>query len=355
MNTAEGPLFVIDDDPGSRRAVAALASSLKIKCETFASAEEFLTRCIPSMTGCALIDFRLPGMDGLQLLDRLRAMGGSLAVVLISAHADVSMAVRALRNGALTVLEKPYQSNDLIDVIREAISHSVHKRQSPSMPVDGRSQRLLACDLHDGVAQYLAAASMLLEHFQREHSAETDGESNPFQKAVRLLRLSLDEVRCLIRGTHNPAGTESLVAVLKSVAAEFADRLEIDLIHNLHTEKLEEHRCNAIYRILQESLTNVWRHSRSRKVRVEAKSVDGHVAVHVRDWGIGFDTEEVARDRFGLEGIRDRARLVGCDAAINSVPGKGTWVSIRIPHDQPAFQAAGAACSESASPPNRDV
>ena len=67
MKTSQGILFVIDDDRKSRMAVAALALSLKIKCETFVSAEAFLGRYTPSLTGCALVDFRLGGMDGLEL------------------------------------------------------------------------------------------------------------------------------------------------------------------------------------------------------------------------------------------------------------------------------------------------
>ena len=95
MKTSQNTLFVIDDDPKSRKAVAALASSLKITCETFASAEGFLDRCDSSLTGCALVDFRLDGMDGLQLQERLHAMGSGLSVILISAYADMSLAVRA--------------------------------------------------------------------------------------------------------------------------------------------------------------------------------------------------------------------------------------------------------------------
>ena len=130
MKTSQGTLFVVDDDPKSRKAVAALASSMKIKCETFASAEEFLDRYDPSLTGCALVDFRLGGMDGLQLQDRLRAMGSALSVVLISAYADVPLAVRAMKSGAVAVIEKPYRNDDLADAIRKALDRSTRVRQS---------------------------------------------------------------------------------------------------------------------------------------------------------------------------------------------------------------------------------
>jgi FixJ family two-component response regulator len=104
----------------SRKAAKALASSLKIPCESFASAEEFLDRYSPSLTGCLLLDYRLGGMDGLQLQERLRGMGSLLRVVLISAYADAPLTVRALRNGAAAVVEKPYKDDDLADAIRKA-------------------------------------------------------------------------------------------------------------------------------------------------------------------------------------------------------------------------------------------
>jgi len=130
MNTSQVTLFVVDDDPKSRKAVAALALSMKIWCETFASAEGFLDRYDPSLTGCALVDFRLGGMDGLQLQERLQAMGSTLPVVLISAYPDVSLAVRALKGGAVAFVEKPYKNDELADAIRKALEHSTHARHS---------------------------------------------------------------------------------------------------------------------------------------------------------------------------------------------------------------------------------
>ncbi len=128
MKTSQGTLFVVDDDPKARKAVAALASSMKIKCDLFASAEAFLDHYDSSLTGCALVDYRLGGMNGLQLQECLRAMGSKLSVVLISAYADVPMAVRAMANGAVTVIEKPYKNDDLADAIHKALDQSASGR-----------------------------------------------------------------------------------------------------------------------------------------------------------------------------------------------------------------------------------
>jgi two-component system, LuxR family, response regulator FixJ len=129
MTTSKGILFVIDDDPKSRKAVAALASSMQIECETFVSAEGFLDRYDPSLTGCALVDFRLGGMDGLQLQERLQALGSALSVILISAYAGASLAVRAVKNGAVAFIEKPYKNDELADAIRKALDRCTHAPQ----------------------------------------------------------------------------------------------------------------------------------------------------------------------------------------------------------------------------------
>jgi FixJ family two-component response regulator len=146
MKISKISLFVVNDDPRSCKAVAALASSLRIRCETFASAEGFLDRYDSSLTGCALVDFRLRGMDGLQLQERLQAMDSTLSVVVISAYANESLAVRALKGGAVAFIEKPYKADELADAIREAMERSTHARHSRAEQTE-KQQRLAAQEL----------------------------------------------------------------------------------------------------------------------------------------------------------------------------------------------------------------
>jgi signal transduction histidine kinase len=347
MNTSQGKLFVVDDDPKARGALGALAASMKIPCEQFASAEEFLDRHDPSLRGCALIDYRLQGMDGLQLLDRLRAENTSLHLVLVSAYADVSMAVQAMKKGALAVLEKPYQLNELADVLREAIERADQPPHPISEQLD--STRRLLCDLHDGVAQYNAVAIMLLDSYEKDYGSKAEDAREVFQKAMRFLRLGLGELRSLIRGTQSEQAPESLVESLKKAAAEFQDRLDVELIHHLKPMQVDMQLTKESYRMVQELLGNAWRHSGSRKVRIEVGSDDHHLCMNVRDWGVGFDVEKVAEDRFGLMGIRERAKMLGGEVAIESAPDEGTCVSVRIPLGGHALP--GSACNV----PNEDV
>ena len=88
---------------------------------------------------------------------------------------------------------------------------------------------------------------------------------------------------------------------------------------------------NALYRIAQEALTNACKHSKSKKVMVTMAQEGQDVRLEVRDWGIGFDPESVEKGHFGLEGIRQRVRLLGGRLTIESKPGSGTLVQVVVP------------------------
>jgi FixJ family two-component response regulator len=140
VDPLKGTLFVVDDDPKARKAVAILARSLRIQCETFTSGEAFLDYYQPSLEGCLLIDLRLEGMSGLQLQERLMALGSLLPVILISAYATVPLTVQGIRNGALTLLEKPYLDDELTDAILDALARNIVLRESHTSQQDTKRQ-----------------------------------------------------------------------------------------------------------------------------------------------------------------------------------------------------------------------
>ena len=86
-----------------------------------------------------------------------------------------------------------------------------------------------------------------------------------------------------------------------------------------------------MFRIAQESLQNACRHSRSDRIRVELAQRDGRICLDVRDWGVGFSLAAVEEHRFGLQGIRERVRLLDGRVVIESAPGKGTHISVELP------------------------
>jgi signal transduction histidine kinase len=88
---------------------------------------------------------------------------------------------------------------------------------------------------------------------------------------------------------------------------------------------------NAIFRIIQESLTNARRYSQSMKVRIRLVQREDGIRIEVEDWGVGFNPKNIAEGHFGLAGINERARLFGGAAIIRSSPGKGTRIVVELP------------------------
>ncbi len=109
------------------------------------------------------------------------------------------------------------------------------------------------------------------------------------------------------------------------------DAPEIEYHHDVQFKRLEPMLENSLFRIAQEALTNACRHSRSKKVRVTLVQKGDKVTLEVRDWGIGFDQGTVQENRFGLEGVRERARILGGKLSIKSEPGRGTVIRVTFP------------------------
>jgi two-component system, LuxR family, response regulator FixJ len=122
MDGTDFILYVVDDEPAARAGIAALAASMGLVSETYSSGEEFLEHFAPARSGCAVIDLRLEAMDGIELQKRLLGMGCELPVIFVSAFMNLPNTVQAMQNGAVTVLEKPCQPDQLMAAIRTALS-----------------------------------------------------------------------------------------------------------------------------------------------------------------------------------------------------------------------------------------
>ncbi len=120
--TPQPTVFVVDDDAQVLESLAWLLKSAGLPARTFNSAEAFLDDCSADARGCLLLDLRMPGMDGLALAEELRRRAINLPVVLISAHADVPLAVRAMKAGVVDVLEKPFNDETLLERVDEALA-----------------------------------------------------------------------------------------------------------------------------------------------------------------------------------------------------------------------------------------
>ena len=120
---SEKPIVhVIDDDDALRDSVRLFLDNEGLEVRPYASAIEFLSALSSSPTGCVVTDVRMPGMSGMELLAHLATRGLALPVIVVTGHADVPLAVRAMKEGAVDLLEKPFRADDLISAVRKALA-----------------------------------------------------------------------------------------------------------------------------------------------------------------------------------------------------------------------------------------
>jgi FixJ family two-component response regulator len=117
----QATVFIVDDDPSVRTALRRLLESVGHSCEAFGTATEFLKRAELGVSGCVLLDVRMPGPSGLDLQRLLKAAGHDIPVIFVTAHADVPLTVRAMKAGAIEVLTKPFDDQSLLDAVQQAL------------------------------------------------------------------------------------------------------------------------------------------------------------------------------------------------------------------------------------------
>ncbi|MFG0248022.1 MAG: response regulator transcription factor [Phycisphaeraceae bacterium JB051] len=129
-------VFVVDDDAAVRESMAWLIESHGYDVQIFGSAQTFLDVYQPYMVGCIVLDVRMPGMDGLQLQNLLHEQGCVLPTIFVTGHAEVPIAIAAIRSGGFDFLEKPFDDDVLLERIEQALALDAQSRDDPNRHQD---------------------------------------------------------------------------------------------------------------------------------------------------------------------------------------------------------------------------
>jgi FixJ family two-component response regulator len=128
MEGGSSVVFVVDDDLSVREALRSLIRSVGLRCETFQSAAEFLAFPLPESPACLVLDVELPGGSGLELPAELRRAGVEMPIIFITGHGTIPMSVRAMKDGAVEFLTKPFSEPELLRAIEQAIERNRAER-----------------------------------------------------------------------------------------------------------------------------------------------------------------------------------------------------------------------------------
>lgn len=121
-------VFVVDDDPSLLKGLRRLIKSFGLDAETSESAEDFLAHELPDSPSCLILDIHMPGMNGIELQERLLAAGVPIPVIFLTGHGDVPASVSAMKAGAIDFLQKPFEDEALLEAIHAAIEKDQEAR-----------------------------------------------------------------------------------------------------------------------------------------------------------------------------------------------------------------------------------
>ena len=209
--------------------------------------------------------------------------------------------------------------------------HRVLRRM---LAAQDQERQLVAYEIHDDLAQKLTGEVMQFEAFEQLRNGNPKQASDCFSAGIHLLRESLSEARRLIAGLRPPILDErGVLAAIAHLLHDVMDEsgLQVEFHSRVKFKRLQPLTENAIFRIVQESLTNVQRHSKSGTAQIRLVQVGDRLRIEIQDHGIGFDPKGVTEKCFGLAGIRQRARVLGGRATVDSTPGQGTRITVDLP------------------------
>jgi len=165
MNTPSATVYIVDDDNELRASLVWLLETVSVQAESFASAKEFLAAYDPNRPACLVLDVRMPETGGFQLQQMLNNQGATLPIIFVSAHGDIPMSVKALQNGAIDFVEKPYNPQQMLERIQGALQQAIQLHDSEEQRKKIRAklsklterEREILCRVLDGKASKVIA------------------------------------------------------------------------------------------------------------------------------------------------------------------------------------------------------
>jgi PAS domain S-box-containing protein len=211
------------------------------------------------------------------------------------------------------------------------------------LELQDRERRLVAYEIHDGFIQDVVGARMIIQGIRQMLMDIDVGLYKRLDTAVSLMARAISEGRRLISELRPMIIDEmGLIDAIDYLVGEeeSSGDIEFTFTHRMEADRLPPLLQATIFRILREAVTNARRHGRATRVDIRLTQVGGqYLIVEVQDNGRGFDPSRVPKDRLGLSGIRERARLFGGGASIESSPGAGTRITVKVALNAPANMA----------------
>jgi signal transduction histidine kinase len=345
---SKAKILLVDDEPKSLYALQELLSTLGENLMTAQSGEEALRLALKHDFAVILLDVRMPGIDGFETakLIRNRERSRLTPIIFLTAAADeMTSMFRGYEVGAVDYLMKPV----VPEILKSKVSVFVelHRKSERLKESEDKLRRLaahlisvreeerahIAREIHDELGQVLTGIKMEVGWLQKRLKEPALLEKT--ESMSKLIDSTVQTVRKIATGLRPEMLDDmGLVAAIGWQAKEFQKRTGIRCRVKLppETAKLDIDVSTTAFRIFQEILTNVARHSRATRVDIDLGVTEDQVSLEVHDNGVGIAESDLhGRKSLGLLGMHERALLFGGEVRISGAPGHGTRVSVVIP------------------------
>lgn len=352
-------ILMVDDQPAKLLSYEAILAELDENLIKASSGKEALEQLLKNDVAVVLMDVSMPDLDGFELADMIRQHPRfqRVAIIFISAvHLTDLDRVRGYQRGAVDYISVPVNPELLrakVSVFAElhrktqqleSLNDELRRLSNSMIIAQDEERRRLARELHDGLGQDLAAAKMILEGIDPREGRPSANESY-VAEACNIIERALQQVRSVSYLMHPPLLDEvGLQPALQWYVEGLSKRSGISIALELDPvdfPRLSPEIERAVFRVVQEALTNVYRHSKARKAWVSVGKNNGRVLSTIRDDGtglsdavIGFHPESIG---VGIAGMKQRVKELGGNLRLSNSDG-GSVLEAVIPLAQPVAQ-----------------
>lgn len=339
-------ILIVDDSPSARETLTAILEGQGYRLITAQNGREALDLASKHQPDTILLDVMMPGMDGYEVCRRLRATPelAEVPIVMLTALDDHVSLLTGIESGADDFFIKPIDRRELLARLRTITRLNRYRKLAEQRAQLGElaqrvvntqeAERLrISRELHDDLGQALTAHLMDIRNMQRDLPLPQEVLTERLEKLHRQANELFAKIRMLAHDLRPPIlDTLDFKQVLQTYCAEYSHRthLPIHLEIDPDLPKLSDVHHAVLYRVLQESLTNVAKHAQASRIWVDLSAEDGTVNLTVQDNGRGLP-EGTQMHGIGITGMKERLALAGGTLTVRSASNGGVILSASIP------------------------
>ena len=339
-------VLLVEDDEDDYTLVNHLLGQIKspkLQLTWVQTYEDALERICSDAYDVVLIDYRLGGQSGVQLLAKAKERGMKIPAILLTGHGDHSVDLRAMAAGAADYLEKSQVTPALLErsiryaVENARINKSLQELSRKVLSAQEDERKYLAKELHDSIGASLTAIKLSLERKLEAMKKGSTVEDIPVEDIISMVQRTIRETKRMQMALRPPILDDlGIFTAIRSLCREFhRANPSVDIQPTFHAEEQEipEHLKIVIYRISQEALNNIIKHSHADKVSITASRDKEDLELLIEDNGSGFDLREVIEEArgMGIASMKERAQYSGGAFSLISKKGKGTVIRVSWP------------------------